>query len=124
MTSYEIAVAVWEKAGGNKKEGCLFASLPNSFTMAAQRFFNGLSTRPRWTIDTLHFVTLTFYPTNTGLDDCLLRTVHIYKRKSGVRHESVMFTLQSGTADLVREVGQNPPYRGGSRGIIHFHRDS
>ena len=100
MTSYEIAVAVWEKAGGNKKEGCLFASLPNSFTMAAQRFFNGLSTRPRWTIDTLHFVTLAFYPTNTGLDDCLLRTVHIYKRKSGVRHESVMFTLQSGTAEF------------------------
>ena len=25
---------------------------------------------------------------------------------------------------LVREVGQNPPYRGSSRGIIHFHRDS
>jgi hypothetical protein len=102
MTSYdvEIAVAVWEKAGGDKKEGCLFASLPNSSTMPAQRFFNRLSTRPRWTIDSLQLLTHSSYRTNTGLDDCLLRTVHIYKRKYGAQHESVMFTLQSGTTQF------------------------
>ena len=99
MTSYKFAIAVWEKAGGNKKEGCKDASLPNSSTMAAQRFFNRLLTCPKWTIDTIHLLT-SFHPTTAGVDNCFLQMVHIYKHKSGVQHESVMIMLQSSTAEF------------------------
>ena len=100
MTSYDvqIVIAVCEKqAGGDKKEGCLFSSLPQPSTMSTQLLFNELLTRPRATVDTLYLLTRAYYPRNDpGLaNDCLLHTIRIYKRGFIIQHESVVFTLRS-----------------------------
>src|SRR6266576_3684620 len=99
MTSYDvqIVIAVCEKqAGGDKKEGCLFSSLPQPSTMSAQLLFNELSTRPTATVDTFYLLTRSYYPTRYhDLNDCLLRTVCVYKRGFVIQHESVVFTLRS-----------------------------
>ena len=102
MTSYDvqIVIAVCEKqAGGDKKEGCLFSSLPQPSTMSAQLLFNELSMRPgsRATVDIFYLLTRAYYPRSyyPDLNDCLLRTVRVYKRGFVIQHESVVFTLRS-----------------------------
>jgi hypothetical protein len=82
-----------EAGWGDEKEGYLFSHLPQPST--AQLLFNELFTRPRATVDTLYLLTRAYYPRNDDLNDCLLRTVRVYKRGFIIQHESVVFTLQS-----------------------------
>ncbi len=67
--------------------------------MPAQGLFDELSTYPKVTVDNLFFLARIHYKNApiSVLNDCLLHTVRIYKRTSVFQHESIVFTLESGS---------------------------